>query len=150
MFADAAFADFSQEIGLASLGATDPEIERLARCYWHAVEFGLIRENGQLRAYGAGLLSSFGELEYACTGVSSSNDSAGQPELLDWNPVLAAGMDYPITEYQPRYFVAQSLQAARESMTNFCRALPRPFYARYQPATESIWVDRAVDLDLTE
>jgi len=138
MFADPAFADLSQEIGLASLGASDGEIERLARCYWFSVEFGLLREGGALKAYGAGLLSSFGELEYACGGAGDG------PELRLWDPAAAAEQPFPITEYQPLYFVADSLADAKDRMRRYCEALPRPFYARYNPITESIWVDRAV------
>jgi phenylalanine-4-hydroxylase len=55
--------------------------------------------------------------------------------------------DYPITDYQPLYFVAESLQVARVRMREYCRNLPRPFYARYNPTTEQIWVDRAVARD---
>lgn len=139
MFADAAFADLSQEIGLASLGASDSEIEHLARCYWFSVEFGLQGEPGDLRAYGAGLLSSFGELEYAC--ASSQDD---KPEYRVWAPAEAAKTTYPITEYQPIYFVAATLQEARARMRQYCRDLPRPFHARYNAASERIWVDRAV------
>ena len=143
MFADPAFADLSQEIGLASLGASDQEIERLARCYWFSVEFGLLREYGELKAYGAGLLSSFGELEHACESDKAAGDGP-RAELLPWDPPRASAQDFPITEYQPRYFVAESLQDAKTRMQEYCRTLARPFYARYNPATESIWVDRAV------
>jgi phenylalanine-4-hydroxylase len=144
MFADTAFADFSQEIGLASLGASDREIERLARCYWYSVEFGLLREGDSLKAYGAGLLSSFGELEYACAPERPAGGVETRPELRPWDPEAASDLPFPITTYQPVYFVAESLQEARARMEAHCRTLPRPFYARYNPVTESIWLDRAV------
>lgn len=144
MFADAAFADFSQEIGLASLGASDQEIERLARCYWYSVEFGLLREGGALKAYGAGLLSSIGELTYACGGEPTDEAPDESLQRLDWDPELAAQRPFPITRYQSTYFVAQSLQDAKQRMQAYCRALPRPFYARYNATTRRIWVDRAV------
>jgi len=147
MFADQAFADFSQEIGLASLGASDAEVTRLARCYWHSVEFGLVRERGELKAYGAGLLSSFGELQYACEQKGSERqggEDRSPPKVLPWIPEQAADQDFPITDYQPLYFAANSLQDAKSQMREFCRNLSRPFYARFNPASESIWVDRAI------
>ena len=148
MFADQAFADFSQEIGLASLGASDAEVTRLARCYWHSVEFGLLREHGKLKAYGAGLLSSFGELQYACEQTADQNREP--PKILPWVPEQAADQDFPITDYQPLYFAANSLQDAKSQMREFCRNLSRPFYARFNPASESIWVDRAITRSQTK
>ena len=144
MFANPAFADLSQEIGLASLGASDEEITRLARCYWHSVEFGLITQDGAKKAYGAGLLSSFGELAHACDPDYQPEPGSQRAELRDWEPQQAAEQDFPITEYQPIYFVADSLQQAKQRMSKFCKAQSRPFYARYNPVSEHIWVDRAV------
>jgi phenylalanine-4-hydroxylase len=89
MFANKDFADFSQEIGLASLGASDEQIEKLGRVYWYTVEYGLCAERGKRKAIGAGLLSSFGELEYCMTD---------QPQVLPWNPNDACQRDYPISK----------------------------------------------------
>jgi len=49
------------------LGASEREVDRLAAIYWFTVEFGICMENNERKAYGAGILSSFGEIEYAMT-----------------------------------------------------------------------------------
>jgi len=129
LFADPAFAQFSQEIGLASLGASDEYIEKLATCYWFTVEFGITRQNGQLKAYGAGLLSSFGELEWCLSG---------KPELKQFDPEITGLQKYPITEHQPIYFVTESFEDAKQRMIDFAATIPRPFGVRYDPYTQSI------------
>ena len=65
MFTVRDFADFSQVIGHGARKASEEQLQQLGRLYWFTVEFGMIEEKGQLKAYGAGLLSSFGELEHA-------------------------------------------------------------------------------------
>ena len=67
MFAHPDFSSFSQEIGLASLGASEVELKRLAAIYWFTIEFGMCKEDGKHKAYGAGILSSLGELAYCQT-----------------------------------------------------------------------------------
>ncbi|ORX48850.1 tyrosine 3-monooxygenase [Hesseltinella vesiculosa] len=132
LFADPDFADFSQEIGLASLGASDEDIEKLATIFWFTVEFGLCRQDGELKAYGAGLLSSFGELEYALSD---------KPELRPFDPAKTAVQKYPITEFQPVYFVAESFKDAQEKVRHFAaNCMNRPFSVRYNALTQSIEV----------
>lgn len=129
LFANPDFADFSQEIGLASLGASDEDIERLATIYWFTVEFGICRQGDQIRAYGAGLLSSFGELEYCLSD---------KPEIRPFEPAKVAQQKYPITEYQPVYFVAESFKDAQMRVREFANSCNRPFSVRYNAYTESI------------
>ena len=127
LFADQAFADFSQSIGLAAIGATDEQITALARCYWFTVEFGLCLQNGERKAYGAGLLSSFGELEYSMSD---------KPKIRMFDPFHAAYQNYPITEYQPIYYQAESFEKAKQLMTDFSESFARPFHVRYNPYSQ--------------
>merc|ERR1712038_110823 len=130
LFADPAFAEFSQEIGLASLGASDDYVKKLATCYWFTIEFGLCMEkNGKMKAFGAGLLSSFGELEYCLTD---------KPEKADFDPAITGVTEYPITDYQPKYYVTQSFEDAQRKMREFANTIPKPFTARYCPYTSRI------------
>ena len=142
LFANQEFAAFSQEIGLASLGATDEDISRLATIYWFTVEFGLCYDDDgagesgldgekKIKAYGAGLLSSYGELEYCLSK---------KPELRDFEPDETAIKAYPITEFQPVYYVAKSFKHAQEQVRAFARKLKRPFAVKYDPYTGSVIV----------
>lgn len=129
MFADQEFAAFSQELGLASLGASDEDISKLATIYWFTIEFGLCKQPDGVKAYGAGLLSSFGELDYCLSK---------EPKLLPFDPAQTALTPYPITNYQEQYFVAESFLDAQIKMREFAATLKRPFSCRYNPYTQTI------------
>ncbi|CAF3363520.1 unnamed protein product [Rotaria sp. Silwood1] len=131
LFADPDFAEFSQEIGMASLGAPDEYITRLATLYWFTVEFGLCMENNERKAYGAGLLSSFGELRYCLTDT---------PTVVSFDPFRTAVQPYPITNYQPTYFLAESFKDAKEKLRQYAMTIPRPFTVRYNPYTQTMEV----------
>ncbi|XP_023349763.1 protein henna [Eurytemora carolleeae] len=119
----------SQEIGLASLGASDEYIEKLATCYWFTVEFGICRQDGEIKAYGAGLLSSYGELEWCLSG---------KPDLRPFEPAVTGEQKYPITDHQPVYYITESFEDAKQKMINFAATIPRPFGVRYDPYTQTI------------
>jgi len=131
LFANPEFAAFSQEIGLASLGAPDEYIEKLATCYWFTVEFGICKQNGVNKAYGAGLLSSFGELQYCLSD---------KPEIKPFEPEVTGMTKYPITEYQPTYFLAESFVDAKQKMSAFAATIPRSFTVRYNAYTQHVEV----------
>lgn len=131
LFADPDFAAFSQEIGLCSLGASDEDIKKLATIYWFTIEFGLCKQDGQLRAYGAGLLSSFGELEYCLMDGS---------EKLSFDPSKTALQPYPITKFQPLYFVAENFSNAQQLIREYALTLDRPFTVHYNPFTRTVEV----------
>lgn len=56
----------SQTIGLLSLGASEEDIAKLGAVYWYTVEFGACKEGDEVKAYGAGIASSIGEMEVNC------------------------------------------------------------------------------------
>eukprot|EP00795_Rhopilema_esculentum_P005259 gene5259-406_t len=130
LFADPEFARFSQEIGLTSLGLSDEWISKLATLYLYTVEFGLCRQQGKLRAYGAGLLSSFGELQY-----SIESDKC---ERKPFEPETTCVQEYFVTKYQTVYFVSNSIQEAKEKLRSWASHIPRPFRVHYNPYTRSI------------
>ncbi|XP_072341219.1 tryptophan 5-hydroxylase 1-like isoform X2 [Scyliorhinus torazame] len=107
LLADPSFAQFSQELGLVSLAATDEDVQKLATCYFFTVEFGLCKQDGQLRAYGAGLLSSIGELKHAL-----SDKAIVKP----FEPRTTCTQECLITTFQEAYFLSESFEEAKAKM----------------------------------
>ncbi|KHN83268.1 Tyrosine 3-monooxygenase, partial [Toxocara canis] len=83
--------------------ANDQQIEQLATVYWFIIEFGLCRQQGRYKAIGAGLLSSYGELMHSCSDA---------PEHRAFDPETTALQKYEDADYQPLYFVADSILEA--------------------------------------
>ncbi|MER8636426.1 MULTISPECIES: phenylalanine 4-monooxygenase [unclassified Mesorhizobium] len=103
------FADFMQMYGkkadnVIALGGD----EMITRLYWYTVEYGLIREPGQpLKAFGAGLMSSFTELQFAVEGGEAHHVP------FDLETVMRTG--YEIDKFQRAYFVLPSFNALRDA-----------------------------------
>ncbi|WP_149540004.1 phenylalanine 4-monooxygenase [Siccirubricoccus phaeus] len=95
------FADVLEAYGRLGAQATRlGALKPLARFYWHMIEFGLIREGGAVRAYGAGILSSGAETRHAVTGAT--------PRRLRFDLWRVLRSDYFIDDLQPTYFVIES------------------------------------------
>ncbi len=106
MLAIREYADLTQRIGAGAVGATDEQVTQLARLYWYTIEFGVVRQDGELRCYGAGILSSYGEMARAVR--------AEEPEIRRFDPEQARLLDYPITRYQPVLWEVDSIGEAFE------------------------------------
>ncbi|XP_061922382.1 tryptophan 5-hydroxylase 1-like isoform X2 [Entelurus aequoreus] len=131
LLAEPSYAQFSQELGLASLGASDDAVKKLATCYFFTVEFGLCKQDGRLRVYGAGLLSSISELKHALT------DKA---RVLPFDPAVTCSQECIITTFQDVYFASESFEEAKNKMREFAKTIRRPFAIHYDPYTQSVEV----------
>ena len=112
-------ADFVQAYGQGGLRASElGACELLSRVYWYTIEFGLIREAGGLRAYGAGILSSSGELAHSV--------QSPEPKRLPLSLARAMRTRYKIDTYQQTYFVIDDMQ----QLLDFAATDFAPLYAQ--------------------
>jgi len=103
--ADRDYVDLIEMIGKATQEATDQQLQAFERLYWFTIEFGLILENRQLKFFGAGLLSSFGEMHHAL-----SDEVERIP--FDMDTLIRTG--YDPSRMQDKLFVIQSFDQLRE------------------------------------
>lgn len=112
LFADLEFADLSEKIGKASLYMNDEELLKLTRFYWFTIEFGLCKEGNKNKVYGAGILSSLGEIEYSLSKESN---------VKDFKVSEVVNTDYPTTEYQPIYYRVNSFEDAKKQLLEYIK-----------------------------
>jgi phenylalanine-4-hydroxylase len=109
MLAAPAFAALYQAAGEASRRcSSDAALEGFSRVFWFSLEFGVVHERGELRTYGAGLLSSYAEIEVF-----------RDAEIRPWDLRAMATLDYDITRYQPVLFAAASFDQMAEDLGAF-------------------------------
>jgi len=102
------FADYMQAYGAGGLKASRLDAcELLARLYWYTVEFGLIQTPRGVRAYGAGILSSAGELRHSVRSA--------EPSRVGFDLQRIMRTRYKIDSYQATYFVIESFQQLFEA-----------------------------------
>ena len=115
------FADYLEAYGKGGVkahGLGAAAMQNLARLYWYTVEFGLIREHGQLRIYGSGIVSSSGE------SIHSLDSDA--PNRIGFDLERIMRTHYRIDTYQKTYFVIESFEQLMEAT----RPDFTPIYAR--------------------
>lgn len=103
------FSRLTEAAGLAAQRLeTDDALQFLADVFWFSLEFGVIYEGDVLKAYGAGILSSYGEM-----------DEFGHMEIRDLDLVDMGTLNYDITAYQPILFAARNLDHLDEVVGEF-------------------------------
>lgn len=109
MLASPALADLYQRAGQASLRATsDAALDFFSRVFWFTLEFGVVREVGQLTAYGAGILSSYAEIQ-----------AFRAAELRPFDITAMGTTEYDITHLQPLLFEAASMAQVTDELGAF-------------------------------
>ncbi len=104
MLSDPAMARLMEHVGKLGLAAiAQGHGELVARIYWYSVEFGLAREDGEVKIFGAGLASSFGEAR-----ISLDDDAI---ERRRFTVAEAAATPYENDHMQPFYFVSDGVEA---------------------------------------
>lgn len=118
MHAHPVFADFLQHYGkvCATIMGDKDKLERMGRLFWFTVEFGVIRQNGGIKLYGSGLISSHGESTYVIKGG---------PEIRDFNLEQVLEQQFKVSEMQKVLYAVESFdqiyEAAKEAEARLCR-----------------------------
>jgi len=117
MHAHPVFADFLQQYGKVCARLTDKDkLERMGRLFWFTVEFGVIRQNGRIKLYGSGLISSHGESNYVIESLNSGDAKSGRgPEIRDFNLDQVLNQQFLVSEMQKVLYAVDSFDQIYEA-----------------------------------
>ena len=128
LLADPEFAELNRLAGEAARRAETAEgLQFVADVFWFTIEFGVLHEEGELRAYGAGILSSYGEIE--------------EFRAMEIRPIDLHAMgtiDYDITKYQPVLFAADSMGHLVDAVGSFFAACDDDTPARLERESAAV------------
>lgn len=111
---DQKIADYLQAYGAGGLKALHLDaLSHLARLYWYTIEFGMLLEDGRLRAYGAGILSSPGELRFVTD--DGGHDPQHHARFIRFDLMRVMQTEYMIDDFQQTYFVIDSFDRLIEA-----------------------------------
>jgi phenylalanine-4-hydroxylase len=120
MLASPRFAAITEAAGQASLRLeSDDAMQFVADVFWFSIEFGVIAEDGETKAYGAGILSSYGEM-----------DEFGHMDIRPLDLHQMGTLNYDITAYQPILFRAESLTHLEDVVGGFFSTVDDDLAAR--------------------
>jgi phenylalanine-4-hydroxylase len=121
MLASDSLAGLYADAGQASRRAVSAAaLEFFSRVFWFTLEFGVVFELGTPKAYGAGLLSSYGEL-----------DAYRHADIRRWDLRAMGRLDYDITHYQPVLFAASSFERLIDDLGSFFRSYDEEWFERH-------------------
>ncbi len=112
MLTEPAFADYYQDFGQAAMNAEGYQRVQLERMHWFTVEFGLVRQKNGLRIFGAGILSSMGEVAHAVSG---------EAEVFPFSADRVVEQEYEVWNLQPKLFELESFDQLVTEFRNWTK-----------------------------
>ncbi len=114
LLTDTNFASFYQMFGEAALNAQGENRKKLETFHWFTVEFGLIRKPEGMRIYGAGIISSLGEIQHALSN---------EVEVIDFDPERIVNQAYDVWHLQPVLFAIDSFEQLENGFKDWTKKL---------------------------
>ena len=134
MFCDPVFCDISQQLGILSLGASDQMVRLIGNVYWFTIEFGLCKEGDKMKFYGAGVASSYDEIQNFKTC-----DKIYKLDLEKEHPPT----DIIVQDLQPYYYI-ERFEDCLEQLQLLGTQMRKKFNYNFDAESKNMFIDRRI------